>query len=106
MNSVIAQLQQTHQRLRGLNYTAYAVADKQALQEMLLTTILELQTLYFDTTVSAQRIRLLHCLSVLEQEIPLYGSSVEASLLTWQHLHESLLSCIEISLIDEASLVP
>ncbi|UOQ68337.1 hypothetical protein [Hymenobacter volaticus] len=106
MSTIVAQLQHTQQRLLRLNRSSYTVADQHALQEMLLTTILELQALYFDTLDSSQRIRLLHCLSVLEQEIPLYGSPVETSLLAWQHLHESLLTCIDISVSAQLCSVP
>lgn len=105
MSTVLVQLQHTQQRLLRLNRSSYAATEQHALQEMLLTTILELQALYFDTVDSGQRIRLLHCLSVLELEIPLYNCPVETSLLAWQHLHESLLTCIDISLSAQACSV-
>ncbi|MDF7815174.1 hypothetical protein [Hymenobacter sp. YC55] len=60
MTPVMAQLQQTQQRLLSLRNTTYAVEDQHALREMVVTTILELQALYFDTLPSAHRIRVLH----------------------------------------------
>ncbi|MDF7811481.1 hypothetical protein [Hymenobacter sp. YC55] len=107
MNPVIPQLQQTQQRLLKLrNTTTYAIEDQHALREMLVTTILELQALYFDTVSSTQRIRVLHYLSVLEEEIPLYASSPDVSALNWQHLHESILASIESTLYTQVSDAP
>lgn len=106
MSPILTHLKHTQQRLLRLDRHAYAAADQQVLHELLLTTILDVQALYFDTVASAQRIRLLHCLSVLELEFPAYSSPIETSLSAWQQLHESLLTCLAISLAPLVGPLP
>lgn len=106
---LLSKLRHTLTQLKPLATAAYTPAEQQTLRAQLAITLTNLRDLYPDHLSSDQKYRLLHNLTLLEQQahsLPEAAATLTPSVSQWRALNAALRAAIEDALSDYALAHP
>jgi hypothetical protein len=99
---ILSRLHYTLWKLRALPTAHYDAEAKHLLRKQLSATINDIHTLYPDGLAAVQRYRLLHNLTVLQNQFMAISPGGAVPVTMWPAVHQALTTSIETTLADVA----